>query len=388
MPPRRTDESLLTGPFLLSSAANFVQSLAFNLYLHLPGYLKELGADEVQIGFVFSLTAATAIASRPWVGRIMDAEGRRVVILTGGVLNVIVCGLYLTVHALGPWLYVVRIAHGIGEAMLFAALFTHAADLVPPARRTEGIALYGVSGLLPISLGGLLGDAILSRAGYAQLFQTSMVFAGASLLLSLPLRDQRPPPGDVPARGFVASVMDRRLLPLWFIGFIFAAAITATFTFLKTFVMATGIGSVGLFFSAYSVAGVLLRLLFGWVPERVGPKRALFPALGMLAAGFLLLAFATGDATILAAGTLCGLGHGFTFPILSALVVARARDAERGAAMSLFTALFDGGVLVGGPVFGLVIRFAGYSAMFMTAAGVTLGGALAFALWDRRVETT
>jgi len=376
----------LTPPFLLSSAANFLQSLAFNLYLHLPGYLKELGAGEVQIGVVFSVTAATAIASRPVVGRAMDRQGRRVVIVTGGALNVVVCALYLTIHALGPWLYVVRIGHGIAESMLFAALFTHAADLVPPPRRTEGIALYGISGLLPISLGGLLGDVILTHAGYARLFETSIVFAAAALALSLPLRDSRPPPGDVPARGFVASVMDRRLLPLWFIGFIFAAAITATFTFLKTFVMTTGIGSVGLFFSAYSAAGVLLRLLFGWVPERIGPKRALFPALGMLAAGFLLLALAANSAMILAAGTLSGLGHGFTFPILSGLVVSRARSAERGAAMSLFTALFDGGVLIGGPVFGLVIRGAGYPAAFTTAAAVTLVGALVFALWDRRVE--
>jgi len=29
-------ERLLTGAFLLSAAANFLQSLAFNLYLHLP----------------------------------------------------------------------------------------------------------------------------------------------------------------------------------------------------------------------------------------------------------------------------------------------------------------------------------------------------------------
>ena len=61
----RTEERLLTAPFLLSSAANFLQSLSFNLYLHLPGYLKDLGADELQIGLVFSVTAATAIAARP-----------------------------------------------------------------------------------------------------------------------------------------------------------------------------------------------------------------------------------------------------------------------------------------------------------------------------------
>jgi MFS family permease len=99
---------------------------------------------------------------------------------------VTVCALYLTVHQLGPWLYAVRIVHGIAEAMLFAALFTHAADLIPPARRTEGMALFGVSGLLPISLGGLLGDLILQRAGYAQLFETSTAFA-AALVLALPL---------------------------------------------------------------------------------------------------------------------------------------------------------------------------------------------------------
>src|SRR4029078_10378154 len=102
------------------------------------------------------------------------ARGRRLVILTGGGLNVLVCALYPTIHSLGPWLYVVRIAHGIAEAMLFAALFTQAADVIPPARRTEGIALYGISGLLPISLGGLLGDVILTHAGYVRLFQTSM----------------------------------------------------------------------------------------------------------------------------------------------------------------------------------------------------------------------
>ncbi len=385
---KRNAERLLTAPFLLSSAANFLQSLAFNLYLHLPGYLKELGAGELRIGVIFSVTAATAIAARPTVGRVMDAEGRRVVIVAGGLLNVLVCALYLTIHHLGPWLYAVRVAHGVAEAMLFAALFTQAADLVPAARRTEGIALYGVSGLLPISLSGVLGDVILTHAGYPRLFQVSIAFAAASLALSLPLRDHRPARDALPARSFLASVSERNLLPLWFIGFVFAAAITATFTFLKTFVMQTGLGSVGLFFSAYSGAGVLLRLAFGWVPERVGPKRALFPALTLLATGFLVLAAATSAAAVGVAGILCGLGHGFTFPILSGLVVARARPVERGAALSLFTALFDGGVLVGGPAFGLVIHFAGYSTMFATAAAVVLVGGVVFALWDRRVEAT
>lgn len=375
---------LATPLFLLCAAANFLQALAFNLYLHLPGYLHELGANEVRIGLLSSLTAVAAILARPPVGRSMDARGRRPVILLGGVLNTIVCFLYLGIDSIGPALFAVRIAHGLSEAMLFSALFTLAADGIPAARRTEGIALYGVSGILPISLGGAFGDAILARAPYDALFATSGVLALASLLLSLPLREQRTHAGDAtPSRGFAAAAGQRDLLPLWFLGTVFATALAAVFTFVKTWVIETGVGSVGLFFSAYSAAAVILRLFFAWLPERIGPKRVLFPALASLAAGLAGMAFADAASMVAAAGALCGLGHGFAFPILSSFVVHRARDSERGAALSIFTALFDGGILIGGPAFGAIVGAAGYPAMFGSAGALVAAGALAFAPWDR-----
>ena len=88
---------LLTRPFALCFVANLLQGLAFNLFLHFPGYLKQLGADELQIGFISALTAVAAIALRPPTGRAMDRRGRRVVILVGGVANVVAVSLYLTI---------------------------------------------------------------------------------------------------------------------------------------------------------------------------------------------------------------------------------------------------------------------------------------------------
>ena len=331
-----------------------------------------------------SVTAATAILWRPPLGTVMDERGRRGVILAGGILNVLVCTLYPTVRDLGIWLYVVRAAHGVAEATLFTALMTHAADLLPAHRRTEGIGLYGISGLLPMSISGVLGDVILRYGTYVDLFYVSAAFALASLLLSLPLRDVQHPAHELPGRGFLGAVRQPNLLPLWFIGLVFATALTAQFTFVKTFVLETGIGTVGLFFTAYSIAAIILRLGFAWVPERVGPKRALLPALLTLAIGYVLLAFAATPLAIGIAGACAGLGHGFTFPILSGLVMARARTAERGAATSIFTALFDAGALVGGPMLGAVIRDAGYSAMFLCAAALIVIGGMVFAVADRR----
>ncbi len=303
----------------------------------------------------------------------------------GNALNVLVCALYLTVTTIGPWIYFVRILHGLAEAMLFTSLFTYAADLVPASRRTEGLALFGVSGMLPMALAGLLGDVVLAGADYGMLFRWAICFAVASLLLSLPLHDVvRGAPGSVPSRGFRAALSQPDLLPLWWIGTVFALSIASAFAFLKTFVESSGIGSVGGFFAAYSGAALVLRLLFAWLPDRVGAKRVLFPALVSLALGFLVLAGAADSRDVVLAGLLCGFGHGYAFPILFALVVTRASDADRGSAIAIFTALFDVGLVIGGPLFGWVSRSFGYLPMYMAAAGVIVVGSALYAVWDRR----
>jgi MFS family permease len=379
-------DRLFSGPFVLCSLSNLFQALTFNLFLHFPGFLKDLGARETQIGLLFSLTAMASIGVRPTLGRIMDARGRRGVILAGNVLNTGVMALYLTVTAIGPWVYAVRILHGVAEAILFTALFTYAADCVPERRRTQGLMLFGVSGMLPIALGGLAGDAVLARAGYATLFQVALGFAAVALVLALSLPEMAPTAAaresEVP-RGFRRVLVQPDLVPLWGIGTVFALALAAVFTFLKTFVMHTGIGSVGGFFSAYAGVALALRVFLGWLPDRVGAKRVLFPALVTLAIGFLALAVANDDRDVLLAGALCGAGHGYTFPLLFTMVVNRVRDADRGTAMSIYTALFDLGVLLGGPLLGWVIDRFGYMTMFITAATLIAAGTAGFALGDR-----
>jgi MFS family permease len=376
--------ALLSRPFVLCFAANLVQGLSFNLFLHFPGFLNELGAGDVEIGLITGIAGVAAIGVRPPIGPSMDRRGRRGVFLLGGVLNVLACAGYLAVTQIGPLVYALRVLHGLGEAMVFTALFTYGADHVPAERRTQGLALFGVSGMLPISLGAKLGDVILSRADYTTLFAAAAALSVLSLLLSLPLRDRvRDPVGAEPARGFRAALAQRDLLPLWWVGGVFATALASVFVFFKRYVDETGIGSVGDFFSAYAITAILLRVFAGWLPDRVGPKRVLLPALVALATAFMLLAGAESAGEVLVAGVLFGVGHGFTFPILFGILVTRAGEADRGSAMAIFTALFDTGVLVGGPLFGALITWAGFSTMFVSAAAAIAVGMVVFAVWDR-----
>ncbi len=378
-------ERLFTRPFLLVSVANFTSGMAYALFLHFSGFLADLGASDTQIGLIYGATAVASIAMRPLLGTVMDRYGRRPVIMVGNVLNVVFVLLYLTVSTLGPWVYVVRIGHGVAEAMLFSALFTYGTDVIPKSRRTEGIALFGVSGLLPIGIAGIVGDFVLSIAGFRELFLTAAGFAVITLFLSLPLAERRPTlkPGESP-RGFWSIVTQRNLLPIWWMIGSFSTALTGYFVFIRRYVDDTGFGSVGLFFSTYVAVAILERVFLGWLPDRVGRMRVLYPSLGILVIGFLVLAGAGSWVGVAIAGAFCGAGHGFIFPILTALLVDRAPETDRGSAMSFFTALFDVGTLIGGPALGAIIDTAGWGPMYV-ATGVALGAAsVIFSRWDRR----
>lgn len=379
---RAAMDRLLTPHFVAAWLVSLVSGLAFFLFVHFPRFLEEVGASKVEIGLVVAATALSALAARPLLGRELDRRGRRPVLLLGGAVNACVLGLYLTVTSLGPWLYTIRIIHGFGVALAFTAIHTVAADLVPERKRTQGLALFGVSGLLPIALGGVLGEFVLDRWDFDGLFLTSLLLSVIGLLLSTRIPESCVPAGKDGAVSFVRPLKQSNLRPLWWLTLVFALSLTAYFTFLRTFVDQTGIGSVAGFFAAYAGTAMTLRLVGGWLPDKIGPKRVLYPAMLVFATGFVLLATATGTGSILLAGAFCGAGHAYAFPILYSLAFTRAASTDRGSASAIFTGLFDMGALIGGPMFGALVTWFGYSSMFFVAAGWVAAGSIAFSLWE------
>jgi len=162
--------------------------------------------------------------------------------------------MYLTIRSLSLFAYAVRVLDGAATTMWYTALFTYAADLVPVERRTEGLAIFGISGLVAIGLGAQVGEVILAYTTYRGLFFCAMVLAALGLTLCIPLRDI--PPTDSEPRGrarhVLATTVQRDLLPVWCAVLAFFVAVVALFTFMKTFVTATGAGSVGAFFGVYA----------------------------------------------------------------------------------------------------------------------------------------
>jgi predicted MFS family arabinose efflux permease len=71
-----------------------------------------------------------------------------------------------------------------------------------------------------------------------------------------------------------------------------------------------------------------------------------------------------------------GVGFSMLFPSLALMVVGEVADERRGAAMGAFTAFFDIGVGLGGPICGVTASVAGYPAVFVLSAVAALGTAI------------
>ena len=88
-----------------------------------------LGGGDLEVGLAVGAFGLGAIASRPFLGRIIDTVGRRPVMLTG--LLVATAGvLYAPVDGMGA-LLAVRVLHGMGQAAVYTAGATWAIDLAP-----------------------------------------------------------------------------------------------------------------------------------------------------------------------------------------------------------------------------------------------------------------
>lgn len=365
--------------------AALFQELSFALLIHAPGYFSELGASEGRIGLLYSACALVSLLFRPLLGRILDLTHRRTVILVAAAGNVVVLFALAFTSVWGPALWGLFLFQRTMQLALFTTVLTYGADSIPLERRTQGLAIFGLSGLIPIAVGGYAGDVLIEATGFSGLFFA----AAATSLLSwfivwtLPVLPVR---GRQPRRSFWAAFAQPTLLPLWFITLLFAIGMEAMFTFTRTFVESRQVGTTGLFFGVYGVVAATTRIAGGGLYDRIRHRPLLTGSIAAFGVGLGLMALAQSVLVLLTASVVMATAHGAAFPLLSSEVVNRARVSERGSAMATFTALFDVALLAGAPAVGFLIDGFSYLVAFSATGVVMVLGAVIYQAWDRTLD--
>jgi MFS family permease len=371
-------ELLSYGPFARIMLTNFFFFGALNGFLLLPLYIQALGGDEADIGLVQGFYSAAGIVCQPVVGALIDYLGRRFFMRLGVVLLTVSCALFAVSSPL-PLLGALRVLQGIAFSAFFVANYIHVVEMVPTERRGWALGIFGLSGLVSTSLAPLFGELVIRRLGYPWFFAGATLVAGAALAVSWRVRDVRPAalgarPGLQVIREGLRELRHLHML----LAFFFGLGTGTIFTFLPTFGEILGVTSVGLFYTAYAVAAMLVRVVGGSLIDVRGRRAVIIPCMFVQASATVIIALiallfspALGLPVLpflFLAGFLAGGAHGFLYPAMSALLMDVTPERRRGSAVGLFSSVVLVGTTTGAIVFGYVAHGTGYAAMWSALA--------------------
>jgi MFS family permease len=150
--------------------------------------------------------------------------------------------------------------------------------------------------------------------------------------------------------------------------------------FASLYFAARGWMHAGLVMTAFGVGFILVRIVLGHLPDRVGGYRVAFWSLIIEAIGQALLWCAPNESMALSGAFVTGLGCALVFPALGVEALKRVLPANHGSAMGGFVAFLDIAYGLAGPAAGLVAGQFGYAAVYLLGtAGALLGAALVIA---------
>jgi MFS family permease len=374
-------------PFVRATVTNFFFFLSLNGFVLLPIYIQQLGGNEIQIGLVMGVYSAVGILCQPLIGPWVDVVGRRPFMLVGIGLNLAAALLAAAPGGIGL-LALVRALQGVGLSLYFVAAFSYVVDIVPPAQRGWALGIYGISGFVSTAVAPLIGEWVVRTAGFRTLFLFSAALSLVPAVLVWPLPETprigvlsgRLAPGAV--RAALEDVLHRHMLLAMFFGL----GSGTIFAFLPTFAEDLGVTTLSLFYTAYSLAAIVVRLAGGRLIDTRGRRAVIVPStfVQALATGLLallgVLVTRTSATPVLpvlfVAGLLAGGAHGLLYPALAALVTDATPPDRRGAVVGLFSAVMLVGQSAGAFAVGYVANALGYGSMWALLTALLLVGGL------------
>jgi MFS family permease len=332
--------------------------------------LRRLHGGNVAAGAAVAALSVAVVVARPAAGRLADRHGYKIVMLCGTVICVLAGLGYYAANSFGA-LLAIRLLHGAGEGTVYTAGAAWLVSLCPANRRGRVVGLYGICMWLGITLGTLAGTVAMRVWGFPAVwgFCAAAALAGFASVAgkTAPPRPETGGGGSLLPR---AAVMPGLSVSLAALGY---AALAA---FVSLHMLARGVPNGIAAFDTFGFTYIGVRLFIGNVPDRLGPRTVAFWSAIVEAAGLVIVALAANLVTVIIGGLVIGAGLSLLFPSLALLVINRAPDAQRGAALGAFTSFWDVGIAVGAPASGLIASLANYADIYYVMAVCSVGSAL------------
>jgi MFS family permease len=353
----------------------FMVALGFGLLAPaLPLFARHFGVGKAAAGAVISAFAFARLLAAPFVGRLVNATGERVVLASG--IGIVAVSSALAGLAQSYWqLMVLRGAGGVGSIMFSVGAASLLVRVTPAHQRGRAQGAWAGSFLI----GSIAGPAVGTVATWSLrapffIYAGTLVIAGALGLGALrrsDLADRQT--ARVAPLPLAVALRNRAYLAVLVAAFAGDWAIVgARSAIVPPFVtdrLGLAQGWVYAGFLLVSVVSGALLLPFGRVADSVGRRPVIVVGLIAGVVGFALLPALPDRGGLLLAMALLGVA-GAADSVAPGAVMGDVVGGRGGTVVAVFQMAGDLGAILGPVVAGLIADVSGYGTAFAVSAGV------------------
>ncbi len=349
-----------------------------------------LGFGNAPAGLAVGIAFASTILTRGAAGRMADHRGSKSCMIRGlwiYALAGLICAAssWPGLPALAAYgvLIAGRLLLGVSESFTVVGLIAWCFGIMGPSRSGQVLALVGMGLFGAFAVGSPIGIALFNQAGFAGVMGACALVPLIGLAMVLPVAAVAPHVGE-------RSPFWRIIGRIWKLGVVVGlqgVGFAAIGAFMPLLFLHRGWSHVGLGLTCFGGAFVLVRILFGHLPDQIGGIPVAFASIAVEAIGQCLLWTAPGPILALAGAFLTGLGCSLIFPAMGIEMVRRIPPHLRGTAMGGLAAFQDLAFGSTGPATGLLADRFGYAVVFLVgglAASLGLAMVVKIAQEDRR----
>lgn len=392
-----TSNNPLSRPFLAITAADLIVRSAYQMGKTplLPIFAATLGASDLYLGFIVSVSTLTGMVLKPAVGVLSDRWGRRLWLLLGTALFAFVPFFYLFIHT-PEQLLVMRLVHGTATAIYGPVTVAFVVEMTRK-RWGESLGWFGMARSGGYIIGPALGGWLLLTLSPSLVF---VIIGGISLLAFVPIlllgETQQRPAGKRHSWRLQLRQAAReatRSTALWLAGGLEAimfVALYAVKAFLPVYALALGMNAAqaGLYFAVQEGVSVLMKPLCGRFGDKSGHLTAVLGGMTLLALALLLVGNSGGLPLLYISAALAGAGQALIAPNTIGLLSGQLHAKHLGTGLGILGTLQNGSKVVGPLLAGVLVSRFDYTGMFLLLGYLLLAATFVLALFNTRRHVT
>ena len=360
--------TIWTRNFICMMAANFLMLMSnFSTTTLVSTYATFLGAAPMLMGLLTGMFYGIALAMRPVAGPVQTRVNHRKLLIAVFAIGVVVNIGYAMFHSI-PMFLAFRVLHGIQYAFYGSLSMTVAADSVPQEKLASGLGFYALSGAVAQAIAPQIGINLRAwgTALRSEDFGFTVLFAFAALMMALSLiplftlqdtQKERPVAAVAKTGKWYQQIISRHAIIPAIIMMLIMMSFANFNSFMVPFGTELGIEEerIGIFFTVFAGAMLVIRPVSGWLSDKLGLRRVLLPALLFFCVACLIIGGAKALPMILVGAIPAAIGFGTGNPLTQAWSVQTETRARRSVASNTLYVGMDVGFFFG-PLLGGVIR--------------------------------